>query len=544
MHRSPLRSVLHLAALGILVALPAMAAPLVTPEAASQALLFRPETAGLALQLTVTGPEGFVFERSFTGDQTPALPTSGLADGMYRWELRADLSSSDADASGERRRRSRAELAGGRTPAVATGETRQQGTFRIVDGAPVLPGGAEGEDAAAATAGSLETVVGGLSHLADADQVILDDLAVLGSECIGTACSTSETFSGDDLRFREANIRVHFADSSSSPYPTNDWRITVNSSASGGQSYFSIDDADAGRTPFLIEAGAPTDGIYLDSSGRVGLGTSTPAEELSVKVGDSPGLRLEQDGSLSFTPQIWEIVANEANFLIEDTTHGSKYPFRIRPDAPTDSLHVAADGDVALGTSTIPGDVRLLVQANTSSNFGGIRVQNSGTGNIQTQFAGSGWEWRQTFRSGDLIFDSQEDGANELVLTTGGVLTVTSVVQTSDRNLKENVAAVDTGDILERLAAIPIERWNFTEDSADTPHLGPMAQDFYAAFGLGTDDRHIAATDADGVALAAIQALYQRLLAKEAAIDELRQRLEAHDRELAELLATARSTEP
>ena len=137
MHRSPLRSVLHLAALGILVALPAMAAPLVTPEAASQALLFRPETAGLALQLTVTGPEGFVFERSFTGDQTPALPTSGLADGMYRWELRADLSSSDADASGERRRRSRAELAGGRTPAVATGETRQQGTFRIVDGAPV-----------------------------------------------------------------------------------------------------------------------------------------------------------------------------------------------------------------------------------------------------------------------------------------------------------------------------------------------------------------------------------------------------------------------
>ena len=61
-----------------------------------------------------------------------------------------------------------------------------------------------------------------------------------------------------------------------------------------------------------------------------------------------------------------------------------------------------------------------------------------------------------------------------------------------------------------KVAAMPISRWNFKGDEG-TPHVGPMAQDFHAAFGLGTDDKHIATVDADGVALAAIQGLNQKL---------------------------------
>jgi hypothetical protein len=64
--------------------------------------------------------------------------------------------------------------------------------------------------------------------------------------------------------------------------------------------------------------------------------------------------------------------------------------------------------------------------------------------------------------------------------------------------------------VLEKVAALPISRWNFKGDTA-TPHVGPMAQDFHAAFRLGTDERHIATVDADGVALAAIQGLNQKL---------------------------------
>jgi hypothetical protein len=77
--------------------------------------------------------------------------------------------------------------------------------------------------------------------------------------------------------------------------------------------------------------------------------------------------------------------------------------------------------------------------------------------------------------------------------------------------------------VLAKVAALPISRWNFKElPGAD--HFGPMAQDFHAAFGLnGRDDRHIATVDADGVALAAIQGLNQKLDEKSAEVETLKQ---------------------
>ena len=97
-------------------------------------------------------------------------------------------------------------------------------------------------------------------------------------------------------------------------------------------------------------------------------------------------------------------------------------------------------------------------------------------------------------------------------------------VPTSDRHAKTNFAAVDGRDILKRLASIPVQTWNFKTD-ADTRHLGPMAQDFYAAFQVGTDDKHIATVDADGVALAAIQGLNEIVKEQNAKIGALEQRV-------------------
>jgi hypothetical protein len=79
----------------------------------------------------------------------------------------------------------------------------------------------------------------------------------------------------------------------------------------------------------------------------------------------------------------------------------------------------------------------------------------------------------------------------------------------SDRSVKENFASVDGGEVLSRLAEVPIESWNYEGQDASIRHMGPMAQDFYAAFGLGEDKLHISTVDADGVALAAIQGLYE-----------------------------------
>jgi len=81
---------------------------------------------------------------------------------------------------------------------------------------------------------------------------------------------------------------------------------------------------------------------------------------------------------------------------------------------------------------------------------------------------------------------------------------------------------VDGFEILEKLAALPISTWNYKSDAPSVRHLGPMAQDFKAAFGLGDSDRTISTVDANGVLMVAVQALYRRLQALEAEVAALR----------------------
>jgi len=81
----------------------------------------------------------------------------------------------------------------------------------------------------------------------------------------------------------------------------------------------------------------------------------------------------------------------------------------------------------------------------------------------------------------------------------------------SDRSAKANFGSVDPVDMLERVRALPITTWNYTSDDPAVRHIGPMAQDFAAAFGTGADDRHIHPMDGQGVALAAIQGLLDQV---------------------------------
>ena len=181
------------------------------------------------------------------------------------------------------------------------------------------------------------------------DQCFLDDVIVDGSLCVGFDCVCNESFGFDTIRLKENNLRIKFQDTSNSAsFPTNDWQITINDSSNGGAEKFSIDDISGGRTPFTIEAGAPSHSLFVDDGGRLGLGTSTPVVDVHVKSGNTPTLRLEQDGSSGFTPQTWDVAGNEANFFIRDATNGSTLPFRIRPGAPSSSIDIAAGGDVRM----------------------------------------------------------------------------------------------------------------------------------------------------------------------------------------------------
>jgi trimeric autotransporter adhesin len=136
---------------------------------------------------------------------------------------------------------------------------------------------------------------------------------------------------------------------------------------------------------------------------------------------------------------------------------------------------------------------------------------------------GSGYAWYAGGVHNDNTFNS--GGGTTLMTLTGGGLTVNGILaSSSDRNVKENFATLQPREILEKLVALPLSSWNYKADTA-TRHIGPMAQDFYAAFNVGADDKHIATVDADGVAFAAIQGLNQKVEEKDARIGVLEKEL-------------------
>ena len=127
---------------------------------------------------------------------------------------------------------------------------------------------------------------------------------------------------------------------------------------------------------------------------------------------------------------------------------------------------------------------------------------------------------------------------SESLHVSGNILASGTVTGSSDRNVKRDFSAVDSRAVLAKVLALPITTWSYQSD-AGVRHLGPMAQDFSAAFALGLDDKHISMVDADGVALAAIQGLNQKL---EAELKEQRnaallkdERITALERELSEI---------
>jgi trimeric autotransporter adhesin len=114
----------------------------------------------------------------------------------------------------------------------------------------------------------------------------------------------------------------------------------------------------------------------------------------------------------------------------------------------------------------------------------------------------------------------------------GNVYTPSGTVQSSsDRNVKEDFATINPKQILAKVASLPVTEWNY-KTGKGVEHIGPMAQDFHAAFGLnGADDKHISVVDEGGVALAAVQGLNLKLeeqaKEKDAEIADLKTRLDA-----------------
>ncbi len=125
-------------------------------------------------------------------------------------------------------------------------------------------------------------------------------------------------------------------------------------------------------------------------------------------------------------------------------------------------------------------------------------------------FTSSGLYTGVTIQSGAVTSNWSQDNA-VISTSTGAMLSTGGVWQNaSDVNKKHLFENISGEDILSRLRRIPIREWSYKTEEDNVRHLGPTAQDFKAAFGLGTDDKSIGTVDADGVALASVQALDNR----------------------------------
>jgi hypothetical protein len=209
-------------------------------------------------------------------------------------------------------------------------------------------------------------------------------------------------------------------------------------------------------------------------------------------------------------------------------------PFTLTGGAPDNSLFVAANGNLGIGTATPANHLHVLGSAGTNKvlieEASGtttpreiLEVRNNGGAVLIYKDTSVPQRWSNGTLGGNFFIDEQAHSGIELSLTNTGNLTVAgTVTQGSSRDLKTGFASLDPKEVLARVSALPVSLWSYKTESA-VRHVGPMAEDFHQAFGLGADDKHIAPGDQAGVALLAVQGLNQVVQDKAQEIATLRQ---------------------
>jgi hypothetical protein len=490
-----------------------------------------------SVTLTISGPNHIQYSHEFTSARSVSLKLrdigGSLPDGSYSYELRLTPrvpESVRAQLVAARKAGDDAALDRIRDAAGLKEVPAQSGAFTIMNGLLLSSDGVEPSNPSAP-----KTVVGlsnnGTStaqiHNAPVkalDVVTADDIIVQGSACIGLDCVNNESFGFDTIRLKENNTRIKFDDTSTGTgFPNHDWQLTANDSASGGANKFSIEDITAATVPFTVTGSAPTNSMFVDSTGRLGLRTATPVLDIHVATSNTPAMRLEQNNSGGFTAQTWDVAGNEANFFVRDVTGGSRLPFRIRPGAPTSSIDISASGSVGINQASpntnarldINGAIRLpgIIYPTTDNaawisneSGAGLAIQSAGTLRLKT----GGTTDRVTIDASGNVGIGTGSPGSQLVIASGATTSSINAGSTqftvaSSRTFKENIEPVEVPDILKKIEAIPVVTYDF-RNSGPKDRLGLIAEDFHTVFGRG-DDKHIDGQDVQMALWMAVQKL-------------------------------------
>ena len=319
--------------------------------------------------------------------------------------------------------------------------------------------------------------------------------------------------------------------------------LVLGASAASAQtpdSAFAVSSGGQGLFRVNVDGGALFGGTY-DGDGD---GSNIPAEGSGTRMMWYPAKGAFRAGGINGTQ--WD-AANIGEYSVaigQDVraSAANATAFGLRSTAAQQSSFAAGEDNTASGAAS----VALGYHAHTNARQGSfvfsdrssvdtLRADVNHSANWRVSggfrvFTASNLSTGVTIQSGSSV--SNWGQSNAVISTSTGAYLSTAGVwtNTSDVNRKHLFERVEGEDVLTRLRSMPVSSWSYRTDANAVRHLGPTAQDFRAAFGLGNDDVTIGTVDADGVALAAAKALDARTLAQE-------QRIEALEAENAELRA-------
>ncbi len=478
--------------------------PVATVSIGSFGINFQPNVSYAKAILAVSCPNGHVFYKSFASGVTPYLGLSdgdvSFTDGSYAYELRLLPHVEKGDLKN-------------RKSAIPMKKAMiESGHFTIQGGSILTPGAQEGP-------------------ARPLDVLHYDDVIITGSLCVGFDCANGESFGYDTIKLKENNLRLYFEDTSAGSFPSGDWRIRINDTTSGGASYFAIEDGTNGRTPFRIETGAPTHALYVEDYGRVGLGTSIPYVELHIVDGDSPTIRLDQDGSSGWTAQRWDLCGNETNFFIRDVTNGSKLCFRIQPNTPSSTLNLKSTGFVGIGTWS--PEFKVHAQT-TGENCAFVAERTSGARiymNATDSFANFGSVTNHNLRlvanngvkmviepSGDVGI-GVSNPTHKLDIVGGAYCDGGAWVAGSSREYKENITDLTLNEAMNALENLAPVKFNY-KINKEEEYMGFIAEDVPEL--VATNERNgVAPMDVIAVLTKVVQQQQKAITKLEKKIEEL-----------------------
>ena len=449
--------------------------------------------------LTVLGPGDFFLRRQFEAGKTPflsLLDTEGnrLPDGSYSWELRGiQERETEAPEPPSRHRET------GKTfNAPQAPELELSSYLTIRDGSFV------------AVPSTVERPESPLQNVIAKDSLLTGRFSNDGNACIGDECNSLSDASFSALKLRSTLPHLYFDDVElpCEGCPTgnpHDWAVLINQSSTDQLAISEFVDDVLTSTPFTLRGGAPDNSLFIDATGKVGIGTSTPADRLDVKTNSSAAAtgRVQNSSATGFSgfeytnnsgTVISFLGVDNANATTRLNSNGS-YPIALLTNS-TERMRVTAAGNVGIGTAS-PAS-RLDVQCDAAGAC--VKIQNSNAtgysgfslfeeGGTEVTFFGvdnanNNLRLNATNSFPIVIFTNSTErirfpapGGNFITAANGASLTAGGTwTNASSRTYKENIVDLDAAEALATIQGLDPVKFQYTSEPGEQ-YVGFIAED-------------------------------------------------------------------